>query len=279
MFLRLLIHSIFILGPILGALFSNTASALPEQRRPYYESPPTNDEIERAFTGVGRDQTIVSALLDEEYTLMRRFIRYLGGKSIVQAFPNEMTMFLRVLQIHDPDAYDTLIQKLRLKFYRESAGTVWLLALEDILYKKSCGTWASYEFKALKQNPNVDKIMWVDSRDFGHRVVYWERGGPESDNSDSEKPPIQPRPGGNSLLGNLFRIGVSAAGPIGGTGAIFGGTQGGRPASIPGSTTPTFERPEEVNQPDPGMKTDVLPDIVGALPVEVSPAFDEKWDF
>lgn len=253
MFFDLSIYCFFLLGVNLGASFPT----LQARKQSDYDPYPTDDQIARDFTGIGRDQTVVFEGLGPMFSHLAEFVEFIHGKSIIEAFPTQPTSYM-FLGNRDPEGYDAFIRKIREKLYGESSGTVWLLSPEEFLFgENDCGTWSTYEFDTLIRNPNVDEIEWVDPTNFLNRLTYWKREDEKpGENEPPQSQPGQPLPQGGPTMG----IAIPA---ISGAGAF-----GGNLIGVPGSGPWTIQRPNDVDQPDPGVKADVLPSTVGDLPVE-----------
>ena len=182
---------------------------------------PTTGYINSQFTYPGRSKSVLIAdvgglqlATDEPYT----YCLQTGKSSIYDSYPMDLLLLRR-----SERWYDDFVARLQRKFIEASKGEVTLLSRYPLGPRLppgdiTCHFWWRYAFPALKDNPDVTRIILVNPLNYADRRTYWRRGGPDAD-PEKLYPEDRPRlPSGGGFGSNLN--GLLPALGLGGTGAV-----------------------------------------------------------
>ncbi|MCJ1466769.1 hypothetical protein MMC07_005389 [Pseudocyphellaria aurata] len=285
LFFKLLIHSSF---PRLLALLSHAflltlihdrIAALAAGPDLTLEGPdqsdyPDDEDISKAFLGVGRGQSVVFADWNGAEAALD-FARLRGKKWIYDAFPissdSQHYMFRNGRSLR---WYGDFYERCTRVWLEAAAGWVWLITdfPDGPPVIPSCKPWWLVELPLLKLNDNVRVIVRVSRVNYYKINIFLNKD--DSDPFDPKKPGSSNPPGlpsGNQ--GGLFGIGAGT-GLLGGswgasTGAIGGAAHVGQEL-IRGLYLPSSDGDDDdddENDNEDGVKTDVLGDVMGSLPL------------
>ncbi|MCJ1426935.1 hypothetical protein MMC29_004838 [Sticta canariensis] len=234
-----LLLSIAVFPPLVSAIDWGLGPKDPDPSNPGQPAEcdyPNNGYINLAFKAPGRSKTVLIAdvaglplAAGEPYT----YCLQTGKSSIYDAFPIDLVLLKR-----SERWYDDFVARLQKKFIVAAKSEVTLLSRYPLGPRlppgdPTCHFWWRYAFPALKENPDVTRIILVNPENYAQRRTYWRRGGPDPDpdNLYPEDRPRLPSGGfGRNLNGLLPFLGLGGAGtvPVIGAGeALINGVPGG----------------------------------------------------
>lgn len=278
-----LLLSIAIFPALVSAIDWGLGPADPDPNNPGQPAEcdyPNDGYINIAFKIPGRSQTVLIAdvaglplAAGEPYT----YCLQTGKSSIYDAFPIDLVLLRR-----SDRWYDDFVARLQKKFIQAAKKEVTLLSRYPLGPRLppgdiTCHFWWRYAFPALKENPDVTRIILVNPENYDDRRTYWRRGGPDPD-PDKMYPEDRPRlPSGgfgrnlNMLLPAVGLGGAGGAGtvPVIGAGeALINGGPGGSAPVPEDSKGKTSEMdPQWMDLPDLG-QFDEQNGITSILPVD-----------
>lgn len=286
------------LGAIVLVPFDTTKPALaqpdpppgpnPRLLRPLIRDYPHDGEIQKAFTGVDRDQTVVIADLDGDHDDddVNEFCSLNQKKWVENVYPSDY-----LPQGTRSDRwYLDFWYSYNVIFLRATSGWVTLLSRSGGPRQKftGCAFWFRVQFPTLKDNPKLSGIIAVDIGNLRDRWIYWMPG-------DGDQPRQRPGPGGdnnrnggdqNGKLGtgggqerdgntgpvmNAVLTGVGTGWASLQTTAVGWGTAGVESLRAifqngKSPTAPSGDSNDQKNAPNQGTLTDVLDKKIGQLP-------------
>lgn len=149
---------------------------------PLPESFPTDDEIRRAFLGVGRGETFVTSEIIFSRDLSQQFAtRYAPKKSLEAVFPK---YFLLYRAGQSGQCYNDFIDRCCKIFAEQSSGDVFVLSNWPDGPSEPDSLFNSIEFPAFRNNPYVTGIYLVNPDDMSQRIQLWPR---DPDNPDDDR--------------------------------------------------------------------------------------------
>lgn len=283
--LRLFITSVAISNAITLTGHKVFASASPSDPDPNPTSQPKGDypsveEIQKAFRGVDRDNTVLFADLDGRVQGPFRFAENLKKQWILDVFRDnpDGTMFIG-RNGRSKEGYQKFAEDYSRVFLQASSGVVWLISRfpggPRLMW--DCSFWWAFEFVCLRDNPKVEAIVLVDENDFTNHRILWPA---EDDEPRESQQPDDPAPRDENKKwplngGPLERFGAGATTGVDvlGAGAALP-IVGGSPL-LPGVGIffPEGDQPQDANsEQNPGVDMDVLGNIIGDLPPAAVPA-------
>ncbi|MCJ1465964.1 hypothetical protein MMC07_004583 [Pseudocyphellaria aurata] len=284
--------STFLLVAIILVPFNNPKTALAQPKPPgpnfRWSEPlecdyPDDDAIAAAFTGTGPDETIAYADLgDPTMGSVEDFSRVYRKKFLSMCFPRDYAK----KGSRSSRWYVDFFFRLIIIFYRLARGWVYLVSRAEGPREgeSGCSLWFKVQFPTLRANTNVYGIIAVNVENYDDQWIYWMKG-------DGDQPRSRPKDGNGDLNengrgGNGDGSGsdwsssvMNAVTGVIGTGGSTG-VMGALGTGINNLKTGLFElgatmkqhwpagadANNQKDQPDPGMKTDVLNLKIGELP-------------
>jgi hypothetical protein len=183
---------------------------------PLPDSFPTDNEIRRAFLGVGRDETFVTSEILVTRDLYQRFAtRYAPKKSLEDVFSS---YFLIYQPGQSGLCYNDFVDRCCKIFAEKSSGDVFLLSKWPHGPSEPDSLFNSIEFPAFKDNPYVTRIYLVNPNDISQRILFWPK---DPDSSDDDK--VETVLEGSSLEHTLDTLTFTAGAAAGGLTILQGG--------------------------------------------------------
>lgn len=223
---------------------------------------PNEDEIQAAFLGVHKDQTVLSAGQGVTPGTTWLYAASTGRISPYNAFEASVQPF--VYEGYGPgQGFSRFFEACTRLLIQQSAGKVRVLSNwpDGPDTSGDCNFWTDIQFPGLTGNQRVTSIWLVDRRAWHREKQIWPE--PKAEKNKGGEPNPQPQTGGRRRGG---RPGLALAAPlvlggVGSTGLSLGTGIGGI-GSIP--IVPPYD---DTNDKKPGDQiTDVLDGIVGELP-------------
>lgn len=266
-----------------------TSSPSPSNPDPNPTNQPVNDypseeEIQKAFKGVDRDDTVLFADLEGRIQGPYKFAENLKKKWILDVFRDNPDGTIFIHRNGRPkEGYQEFAKSYSRIFLQASSGVVWLISRfpkgPRIMW--DCSFWWAFEYVCLRDNPNVEAIVLVDETDFTNHRILWPG---EDDEPGESKQPDDPKPSNENEKwplngGPLERFGAGATTGVSILGAGVGLPMVGGSPLLPGVGifVPEGNQLQDTNtEQNPGIETDVLDHIIGDLPPAEMPAAEDQ---
>lgn len=245
---------------------------------------PSDGEIQEAFKGVNRDDTVVFADLEGRIQGPYKFATNLKKQWILDAFRDnpDGTVFIH-RNGRPKERYQDFAERYSRVFLQASSGVVWLISRfpEGPRMMWDCSFWWAFEFVLLRDNPKVEAIVLVDEHDFTSHRILWPKEDDKPNESKKPNDPEPPNQNGKWPLngGSLERFGAGATTGVSVLGVGAGIPVVGGSPLLPGLGifVPEENQLQDTNtEQNPGDEMDVLGHIIGDLPPTEVPAAEDQ---
>jgi len=161
-------HGTALASPISSSQSTAISSLLPREDSDY----PTDDEINKAFTGVGKDESVFfSQTGDSQYAY--NFAQDNSKKIFRDVYPKKYT----IKNGRSDKWYQDFADRFSRVFAEKSSGDVYFVSIWSGSSIDECRVWNRVEYPALTGNSDVTSIILVDYSNSKNQKVIWTPSG------------------------------------------------------------------------------------------------------